>query len=239
VTTAISTTASDDVLLGQPVSDTATLSGTATQPADPVINLTGTPGPAAAGSIVFTLYGPNDCATLVYTSAGVTVSGDGTYTTPAPQFVPTAPGTYHWVASYGGSSPNTAGTTHNADCQESQESVVVSAVRSSLSSAQTWVPNDSVTVSAPAGGALAGTVSFSLHATDDCEGASIYSTTAALSGASPATVSTSNTSAQSASGSFSWLVSYDSTNPAQLDIPPSCHETSALTISNGGTITSR
>ena len=30
-------------------------------------------------------------------------------------------------------------------------------------------------------------------------------------------------------------MSYDSTNPAQRDIPASCHETSALTITNGGT----
>ena len=39
-------------------------------------------------------------------------------------------------------------------------------------------------------------------------------------------------------GSFSWLVSYDSTNHAQRDIPASCHETSDVTITNGGTISS-
>jgi len=33
-------------------------------------------------------------------------------------------------------------------------------------------------------------------------------------------------------------VSYDSTNPAQRDIGDTCHETSALTISNGGTVSS-
>jgi hypothetical protein len=33
-------------------------------------------------------------------------------------------------------------------------------------------------------------------------------------------------------------VSYDSTNAAQRDIPGSCHETSSLTITNGGTINS-
>ena len=33
-------------------------------------------------------------------------------------------------------------------------------------------------------------------------------------------------------------MSYDSTNNAQRDIPESCHETSALTISNGGTVSS-
>ncbi|HEY5882554.1 MAG TPA: hypothetical protein VIU11_26835 [Nakamurella sp.] len=64
------------------------------------------------------------------------------------------------------------------------------------------------------------------------------STTAIVSGASPQAVSTSNTTAVTASGSFSWLVGYDSTNLAQRDIPASCHETSVLTIVNGGTISS-
>jgi hypothetical protein len=59
-----------------------------------------------------------------------------------------------------------------------------------------------------------------------------------VSGASPQTVSTSNTTAQLASGTFSWSVAYDSTNSAQEDISPKCHETSALTVSNGGTVTS-
>ena len=111
---------------------------------------------------------------------------------------------------------------------------------SSLTTAQTWVPNDSATISAPAGsGNLAGTVSFALYANERLHAA--RRSTAPRppsSGASPQTVSTSNTTAQPASGSFSWSVSYDSTNPAQRDIPASCHETSALTITNGGTISS-
>jgi len=243
VTPTLPTTASDDVLLGTAVTDSAALSGTATQPANPVINLTGTGGAAAGGTITFKLYGPNDCTTLAYTSAAVAVSGDGTYNTPEPQFVPTQPGTYHWVAVYSGNSPNTNGVTHNADCTDANEDVVVTSVPSSLTSAQSWVPNDSVTISAPAGsGNLAGTVSFALYASSDCGvaggDATIYSTTATVAGASPQTVSTSNTTAQLASGSFSWLVSYDSTNNAQRDIPGSCHETSVLTITNGGTISS-
>jgi len=241
VTPTLATTAGDDVLLGAAVTDSATLTGTATQPANPVINLTGNAGPAAAGTITFKLYGPDSCATLAYTSPTVSVSGDGTYNSPNPQFVPTAAGTYHWVAEYSGSSPNTLASTHNADCTDVNEDVVVSTVPSSLTSAQTWVPNDSVTVSAPGGGALAGSVSFALYASSDCAvggDSAIYSTTVSVAGASPKTVTTSNTTAQSASGSFSWLVSYDSTNPGQRDIPASCHETSALTISNGGTVTS-
>ncbi|HSL32004.1 MAG TPA: hypothetical protein VK871_00065, partial [Candidatus Limnocylindrales bacterium] len=100
VTPTLSTSAGADVYLGSPVTDSATLGGTATQPANPVINLTGAAGAAAGGTITFKLYGPSDsgCGTLVYTSPTVAVSGNGTYNSPAPQFVPTAAGNYHWVA---------------------------------------------------------------------------------------------------------------------------------------------
>lgn len=152
--------------------------------------------------------------------------------------MPTEPGTYHWVAVYSGNLPNTNGATHNAGCLDTNEDVVVTSVPSSMATAQRWVPNDSATISAPAGtGNLAGTVSFALYANGTCDGTAIYSTTAAVSGASPQTVSTSNSTAQP-TGSYSWLVSYDSTNNAQRDIPGSCHETSTLTVTNGGTISS-
>jgi hypothetical protein len=244
VTPTLSTEAGDDVFLGANVTDTATLGGTATQPANPVINTTGTAGAAAGGTITFTLYGPSDtgCGSKVYESPapGVAVSGNGTYNSAG--FAPTAPGNYHWVATYSGDSPNTNGVTHNAACTDTKEDVLVKTVASSMTTAQTWVPNDSATISAPAGsGNLAGTVSFELYASNDCAvggDAPIYSTTQSVSGASPKTVSTSNTTAQDKSGSFSWSVSYDSTNNAQRDIPASCHETSALTVSNGGTVSS-
>jgi hypothetical protein len=240
VTPTLATTAGPDINLGQTLSDTATLSGTATQPANPVINLTGTGGSPAGGTITFKLYGPDNCTTLAYTSPTVAVSGNGTYNTPNPQFTPTAAGTYHWVAVYSGSLPNTNGTDHNTSCNDVDEDVVVSTVPSTLTSAQTWVPNDSVTVSAPAGsGDVAGTVSFDLYASADCSGTAIYSTTAAVSGTSPKTVSTSNTTVKAtASGSYSWKVSYDSTNDAQRDIPASCQETTSLTINNGGSVSS-
>jgi hypothetical protein len=239
----LATSAGADVYLGNAVTDAATLGGTATQPANPVINLTGAAGAAAGGTITFKLYGPSatECGALVYTSPTVAVSGNGTYNSPAPQFVPAAPGDYHWVAVYSGNSPNTNGLTHNAACTDTDEDVTVNTVASSMTTAQRWVPNDSATISAPAGGSLAGTVSFELYASSDCAvggDAAIYSTTAAVTGASPQTVSTSNQTPQSATGSFSWSVSYDSTNSAQRDIPASCHETSALTVNNGGTVSS-
>ncbi|RNL64895.1 hemagglutinin [Nocardioides marmoriginsengisoli] len=240
VTATLSTSAGADQLVGGTLTDSAALGGTATQPANPVINLTGTAGAAAGGTITFKLYGPSSvgCGSLVHTSAAVPVSGNGGYNTPAPQFEPSAPGDYHWVATYSGSSPNTTGLTHNADCSDTAEDVTVSTVNSSMTTEQTWVPNDSATISAPAGGALAGTVSFVLYPSTDCTGTPLYSTTEAVAGNSAQTVGTDNDDAVSVSGDFSWLVGYDSTNPAQEDIAPSCHETSALTIENGGTISS-
>jgi hypothetical protein len=240
VTPSLATTAGDDVTLGGTVSDSASLGGTATQPASPVINLTGTAGAAAGGTITFKLYGPGNCTTLAYTSPTVAVSGNGTYNTPTPLFQPSQAGTYHWVAVYSGSSPNTNGTDHNTACNDADEDVVVSTVASSMSTAQTWVPNDSATISAPAGGNLAGKAYFTLYPSSNCTGTAVYSTPngVTVSGASPQTVGTSNTTAVSATGQYSWKVSYDSTNPAQRDIADSCHETSSVTITNGGTISS-
>jgi hypothetical protein len=238
----LSTSAGADVFLGQGVTDSATLGGTATQPANPVINLTGTGGAPAGGTITFKLYGPADtgCGDLAYTSPTVAVSGNGTYSSPTPQFAPSAAGNYHWVAVYSGDSPNTNGLTHNAACTDTDEDVTVKTVASSMVTGQTWVPNDSATISAPAGGNLAGKAYFTLYPTSDCSGTALYSTPNGVSvaGASPQTVSTSNTTAVAATGDFSWSVSYDSTNGAQRDIPASCHETSALTIINGATVSS-
>jgi hypothetical protein len=238
VTPDLATSASDDIVLGGTVSDTATLSGLATQPANPVINLTGTAGAAAGGTVTFTLLGPDNCSTVAYTSSAVTVTGNGSVSTPNPQFRPTAAGTYHWSAVYSGNAPNNNGTDHNTSCTDSAEDVVVTTVPSSLTSTQTWVPNDSVTVSATAGGDLAGTVSFALYPSADCSGTAVYTVDRPVSGSSPQTVGTANATPVSATGTFSWQVSYDSTNPGQRDIPASCQETTSITIANGGTVSS-
>jgi hypothetical protein len=236
----LSTAAGTDVTLGTAVTDSATLGGTATQPANPVINLTGTGGAAAGGTITFKLYGPSDtgCGALVHTSATVAVSGNGTYNSPAPQFVPATAGNYHWVAVYSGNSPNTNGVTHNAACTDTAEDVTVTSVTPTLSTAQEWVPNDDATITAAAGGDLAGNVSFALYNSTDCSGTAVYGPVSvpipANAGLSE-TVSTSNSTAVTATGQYSWSVSYDSTNPAQEDLAATCHEVSTLTIDNDNT----
>jgi hypothetical protein len=245
----LGTKAGSNVVLGQPVLDTATLSGTAHQPGaggpagsvDGSIGTVGnpvTPGGPALGSITFTLFGPSatGCGALVFTSPPVAVSGDGPYSPPS--FTPTLLGTYHWVASYTGDSPNTLSAGHNADCSDTGENVTVVSVASSLNTAQSFIPNDSATVSAPQGGDLAGTVHFAVFENTMCTGTPLYSQDVSVSGASPQTVSTSNTTMSTTAPVVWWQVSYTSTNPAQRSIPANCLETSDLVINNGGTISS-
>ena len=238
VTPTLATTAGPDVLLGQPITDTATLTGTANRPGTPVINPT-TPGGPAGGTITFSLFGPSatGCGPLVATLSPPTpVSGDGTYGPVS--FTPTVIGIYHWVASYSGDPPNTLADDHNVDCSDQTEDVAVISVPSSLSTAQSFIPNDSATVSATQGGDLAGTVSFAVFESSDCSGTAIYTQSVGVSGVSPQTVSTTNTTVSTTAANVSWLISYDSTNPAQRDIPANCLEKTALTIDNGGIISS-
>jgi hypothetical protein len=236
VTPQLATTAGPDVVLGNPITDTATLTGTSNKPGTPAINPTTAGGPAG-GTITFTLFGPNNCTTVAFTSAAVPVSGDGTYGPVS--FTPTAIGTYHWAATYSGDPPNTNGTSHNTDCSDAAEDVVVLAVASSMSSAQSFIPNDKATVSAPAGsGNLAGSVKFEVFESTDCSGTAIYTQTVTVAGASPQTVSTTNTTVSTTAANVSWRLTYTSTNPAQKSIPATCLEKTALAIDNDGTVSS-
>jgi len=247
VTPVLATTAGDDVLLGNAVTDTANLTGLATQPASPVINLTNTAGAAAGGTVTFKLYkapaipGGSACGTLVYTSTPVAiVTGQQAGTASATaSYTPTSAGSYHWVAEYSGNLPNNNATSHNGGCTDTNEDVSVTSVPSSLTSAQRWVPNDSVTITVPPNtGALAGNVDFELYTNATCDGTPVYTLLNVAVTAAEPTASSANATAFTATGSFSWRVNYDSTNDAQRDIDWTCHETSALTVTNGGTVSS-
>jgi hypothetical protein len=240
VTPALPTTAGPDVVLGNPVTDTAALSGTSNQPGTPAIN-PATAGAPAGGTITFTLV-KADCTTLA-TGTGtnpqsVPVSGDGTYGPVS--FTPDAAGTYHWKAAYTPATgdPNNLGSTFNGDCSEATETVVVTSVAPSMTSGQSFIPNDSATVSAPAGGNLAGSMKFEVFESADCSGAAIYTQAVPVSGASPQSVHTTNTTVSTTAANVSWRLTYTSTNPAQRNIGPSCFEKTVLTIDNDGTISS-
>jgi uncharacterized repeat protein (TIGR01451 family) len=103
----LTTQASAPVLLGGAISDTATLSG----------------GVNPTGTISFSAYGPDDagCSGAIAFTSDVDVSnGNGQYV--SDPFVPSAPGTYRFVAAYGGDVNNKAVATA---CNDANESVVV------------------------------------------------------------------------------------------------------------------
>lgn len=246
------------VALGQAVTDTATLGGTATKPGTPVINPT-TAGLPAGGTITFKLYGPaaTGCGPLVYTSTPITVSGDGAYggANTVASFIPTQPGRYSWVAFYSGDSPNTNAKSHNTACTESLEDVVVNPAPTGITTRQSVFPQDKAKITATAGGDLAGSVTFKLYeaattgnADANCiangntvgAGGLLYvETPPAFSGPSPQSVGTNNTTVRVADNkTLFWRVTYTSTNTNQTGSSSVCVESTALTYSgNDGNIT--
>ena len=157
-------------------------------------------------------------------------------------FTPTSPGTYHWAASYTGDAPNTLSADHNTGCTDANEDVVVQQLTTSISTAQRFVPNDSATITVDSGGGdLAGNVRFQLFVNDTtCSGTAAYNsgnidvTTGTGTGLNR-TVSSNNTTAYTTDGTtFSWLVTYTSTNAGHTDVTSSCNtENSSITIHNG------
>lgn len=87
----LSGVATSSVVVGQSITDSATLAG----------------GFGAGGQLVFRAYGPNDptCATTPKYQASVAASGNGTYSPPG--FSP-APGVYRWTVAYAGDANNNA-----------------------------------------------------------------------------------------------------------------------------------
>jgi hypothetical protein len=213
---------------GQPVTDTATLTNTAHKPGTggPAGSTDGSINPAtlggdATGTITFTLYKDNAC-TVLATGTGsnpqtVSVQGNGTYGPVS--FTPDAPGTYHWVASYGGDMPNTLVSDASA-CLDENEDVVVRQIPTEIKTKQSWRPNDTATVSSTSGNLGAGgSVVFSLYDNATCTGTALYTETKSITGGSPTEeVSTNNTSftittgytdaANSTAGPYSWKVVY-------------------------------
>jgi hypothetical protein len=114
VTPTITTLATAEVNLGSPISDTATISG--------LVNPDGT------GTITFTAYSDNTCATSAFSSTVGPVTADGDYN--SGNFTPVSAGTYYWIASFSGDGNNDPATTLCGDPGES--SIVKQQVRSQI-----------------------------------------------------------------------------------------------------------
>ena len=242
--------------LGDPVTDTATLAGTANQPGTGGIGTNGsinpeTAGGPADGTITFTLVKQDDCSTLAASNDAnednpqdVTVSGDDDYNA---SFTPNAPGTYSWKAVYSGDGPNTNGATHNADCTDTDEDVTVRQVPTSISSAQNVILNDSATIGStisgvdlPAGGEVifelfgptAGKTALQNCQADDGTGELFEQKFDTLGGAETETFNTTNTTSVSTSATYYWKVTYDPKDTGFTGRQSNCSEATAVTFTN-------
>jgi hypothetical protein len=241
----ITTTASSAPPTGSPVgtalNDVAHLSGTAPKPN----------GSPAGGTITFNLYGPGDttCSTPIETSV-VNVSGDGDYSANTGtlsgtlgSLTPTVPGTYLWVASYSGDLPNT--TAVSGHCGDANEASLLIQLNPSLSTQQSFVPNDQAHVTVDAGaGDLAGNVEFKLFVNNPTcdtnvspaayDSGTIDITTGTGTGRDRTVVSHNTTSYGTDGTTFNWLVTYTSTNQGHTSQTSSCTtEHSSIAVSNG------
>jgi hypothetical protein len=168
----------------------------------------------------------------------VQVSGDGSYKASSGAITgtlsPTTPGTYQWTASYSGDPPNTLGVTEA--CGGTNEASLLIQLHPSIGTDQSFVPNDTAEIKVATGaGNLAGTVRFQLFVNnahcDPTVNAAVYDKSFQVSGSTDFTQSTDNATAYSTSGTtFSWLVTYKSSNPGHTDVTSSCTEQSSLTI---------
>ena len=106
----LTTQVSDDsITLGESVTDTITL----TPP---------TGGPKPTGNVGFAVYGPDDATCETAIPMGVVAIDPNSDSVTSSPFTPTEPGTYRWIGSYHGDDNY---NTHLADCNEPNETVVV------------------------------------------------------------------------------------------------------------------
>jgi hypothetical protein len=234
VTTEPSTGSNGTIQLGAgSVTDTATVTGTGGS---------GTP-PVPEGTVAFFICEPDEldtneeCSEGLGTQVGTPVEGEDLVPTANPSqasavseaFTPSVVGKHCWRAEYSGDDNYDA----TVDFDGATECFTVTGV-ASLSTAQNWLPNDSATISGPTD--LSGTATFTLYDDATCGtslGSVVYGPEAvSVSGTSPQTVSTSNTSTvvvDATEGDYSWLVSYAD---AVLGAPTDACETTTITITD-------
>jgi hypothetical protein len=141
-------------------------------------------------------------------------------------------GTWCFAATYIPGPPNGARYTGSSDATTDECFTVTDTTASA--SAQTWVPNDTATITSANGAPLSGMLSVQLFTSGNCaagtESGSPFTET--VSGAaSPVSFTTSNTTAFSTSTSVSWLVTFTSSD-GNLGSSTSDCEVSTLTITN-------
>jgi hypothetical protein len=210
----VATTASATVIVGGPVSDTATLTG----------------GANATGSITFNLYGPNNvtCTGAPIFTATAPVAGNGAYG--SGNFTTASAGTYRWIANYSGDANNSA--TANT-CNAANERVTVSQAAPGVATTASAAAIVGGTISDAAllsgGVSPTGSITFSLYGPNNatCTGAPIFTATAPVAG--NGAYGSGNFTTASA-GTYRWIANYsgDANNSATANACNAANETVAV-----------
>jgi hypothetical protein len=230
------TPSATSIVLGQSITDTAT------------VTVSGANPPAPTGDVTFVVCGPTAGLTSCDPAAGAAVSVENlstatkvgnAYSVTSDPFTPTVAGRYCFAASWPGDTTYTGGPFVDGSTRECFD---VIALQPTISTAQSFYPNDSatITVASSNAGALTGSVRFRLYQdSTTCAGTAIIDQTVALPAGADLgkTVGTTNTTvAVSASATLSWLVEFTSTNSGILNVTSACNvESSTLSIDNDTT----
>jgi hypothetical protein len=196
----IVTNATASVILGNPISDTATLNSSGG-------NI------APTGTITFTAYSDNQCTTSVYTSVVTVNAGAGDYnsaTGTGGTFTPSNVGTYYWIASYSGDANYPAAT---GKCGDSGESSVVTPKPTTLTTTASGnvTLGASISDTAHISGLVApfgGTITFKLWSSQAAcvaNGTPTFTSTKDVTGNGDVP---SNSFTPSATGSYVWTATY-------------------------------
>jgi hypothetical protein len=218
-------TPTSTIALGGSIFDRAVVTGTAA-------------GGDPTGEVNFFVCGPI-AAPAVCDTGGSAVAGnpktlisDGdptTFTSNATSgaFTPGEVGRYCFRAEYGGS------TVYLPSSDSGVNECFTVTAQSALATAQDWLPNDTATITTTGGAPVTGSLVFTLHAGDACEGAPLYTepTINLVGQSSGVQRSTSNTSVKvTASATVSWKSVF---TPTSTFISPSTEcETTSLVITN-------
>jgi hypothetical protein len=206
-----------------------------------------------SGTVTYTVYTDNECKTQATTGTGdqidaqpgsVTVNADGTVPNSA-EVTFQQPGTYYWQAAYSGDK------NYNAEKSAcTSETLVVNKLNSTISTAQSWFPQDRATID-HSGGSVVFTLLKNVTNTTACTGGStVFGPTSAIpvidssgNGSGPFTASTANTTfsvtSVTAADTYYWKAAYTSGDANHKNVTSSCQESTGFSsLSNGSAVTS-
>ena len=154
-------------------------------------------------------------------------------------------GTYYWQAKYSGDQNYKSATS---ECKS--ETLVVNKLNSTISTTQSWTPQDAATIDHSGGSVVFSLLKNVTNAATCTGGTTVYGPTSAIAvvdtsgkGSGPFKASTLNTTfsvtAVTSGDTYYWKAEYTSGDSNHKDVTSSCQESTGFSsLSNGSSVTS-